>query len=140
MSALPPGAFVSGPHRSPTCRQHNAVPHGGAVVVSGTPGGPDLPDAGPVVLLVHRPLLGLTRAWYSYDEIARTSQSAGPLNTLPLELQAMQTNATTSVIYALGTFTTALSLAVILVCLLIVMLVHRRRTQPGVAPAPEWLE
>ena len=35
------------------------------------------------------------------------------LNTLPLELQAMQTNATTPVIYALGAMTTGLSLAVI---------------------------
>ncbi len=54
----------------------------------------------------------------SYDELARTSQSVGALNTLPLELQAMQTNATTPVIYALGTLTTALSIAVISICLI----------------------
>lgn len=49
----------------------------------------------------------------SYDEIARSSQAMGALNTLPLELQAMQSNATTPVIYALGTLTTALSFIVI---------------------------
>jgi putative spermidine/putrescine transport system permease protein len=43
----------------------------------------------------------------------------------------MQTNATTPVIYALGTLTTALSLAVILACLCLVLLVQRRRTQSG---------
>jgi putative spermidine/putrescine transport system permease protein len=53
------------------------------------------------------------RTSLSYDELARSSQALGALNTLPLELQAMQTNATTPVIYALGTLTTALSLVVI---------------------------
>ena len=55
-------------------------------------------------------LFGFTLA---YDELARSSQALGALNTLPLELQAMQTNATTPVIYALGTSTTALSLVMI---------------------------
>ncbi len=60
--------------------------------------------------LVGVALFGFT---LSYDELARSSQSMGALNTLPLELQAMQTNATTPVIYALGTLTTAFSLVVI---------------------------
>jgi putative spermidine/putrescine transport system permease protein len=60
--------------------------------------------------LVGVALFGFT---LSYDELARSSQAMGALNTLPLELQAMQTNATTPVIYALGTLTTALSLLVI---------------------------
>ena len=66
----------------------------------------------PIVLpsLVGVALFGFT---LSYDELARSSQALGALNTLPLELQAMQTNATTPVIYALGTLTTALSLVVI---------------------------
>ena len=51
--------------------------------------------------------------YLSYDELARSSQALGALNALPLELQAMQTNATTPVIYALGALTTALSLVVI---------------------------
>ena len=53
--------------------------------------------------LVGVALFGFT---LSYDELARSSQALGALNTLPLELQAMQTNATTPVIYALGTLTT----------------------------------
>jgi hypothetical protein len=66
-----------------------------------------------------------------YDEIARTSQSVGALNTLPLELQAMQTTATTPVVYALGALTTGLSLAVVLCCLLLVTVMQRRRARHG---------
>ena len=84
----------------------------------------------PIILpsLVSIGLFGFT---LSYDEIARTSQSVGALNTLPLELQAMQTNATTPVIYALGAMTTALSLLVIGATLIAVMAVARRRAQRG---------
>lgn len=84
----------------------------------------------PIVLpsLVGVALFGFT---LSYDEIARTSQSVGALNTLPLELQAMQTTATTPVIYALGALTTGLSLAVVLGCLLIVITLQRRRARHG---------
>jgi putative spermidine/putrescine transport system permease protein len=67
----------------------------------------------------------------SYDELARTSQSAGALNTLPLELQAMQGNATTPVIYALGTLTTALSIAVISICLIAALVLQWRRARHG---------
>ena len=84
----------------------------------------------PIILpsLVGVGLFGFT---LSYDEIARTSQSVGALNTLPLELEAMQTNATTPVIYALGAMTTALSLVVIAATLIAVMAVARRRAQHG---------
>src|SRR5580658_4882055 len=84
----------------------------------------------PIILpsLVGVALFGFT---LSYDEIARTSQSVGALNTLPLELEAMQTNATTPVIYALGTMTTALSLVVIGASLTAVLLVRRRRARYG---------
>jgi putative spermidine/putrescine transport system permease protein len=84
----------------------------------------------PIILpsLVGVALFGFT---LSYDEIARTSQSVGALNTLPLELEAMQTNATTPVIYALGTLTTALSLVVIVVSLVAVLLVRRHRARFG---------
>jgi putative spermidine/putrescine transport system permease protein len=78
--------------------------------------------------LVGVALFGFT---LSYDEIARTSQSVGALNTLPLELEAMQTNATTPVIYALGATTTALSFVVIGTSLLAVLLVRRRRARFG---------
>lgn len=67
----------------------------------------------------------------SYDELARTSQSVGALNTLPLELQAMQTNATTPVIYALGTLTTGLSVLVIATCLITALILQRRRARQG---------
>ena len=78
--------------------------------------------------LVGVALFGFT---LSYDEIARTSQSVGALNTLPLELEAMQTNATTPVIYALGAMTTGLSLFVIGACLLALMAVRRSRDRYG---------
>jgi putative spermidine/putrescine transport system permease protein len=84
----------------------------------------------PIILpsLVGVALFGFT---LSYDEIARTSQSVGALNTLPLELEAMQTNATTPVIYALGAMTTGLSLVVIGTSLMAVLLVRRRRAHYG---------
>lgn len=75
--------------------------------------------------------VGLFGFTLSYDEISRTSQSVGALNTLPLELEAMQTNATTPVIYALGAMTTALSLVVIGTSVLAVLLVRRRRARYG---------
>jgi putative spermidine/putrescine transport system permease protein len=84
----------------------------------------------PIILpsLVGVALFGFT---LSYDEIARTSQSVGAQNTLPLELQAMQTNATTPVIYALGAMTTGLSLVVIGTSLMALLLVRRRRARLG---------
>ena len=87
-----------------------------------------------VVLPITAPSLigvGLFGFTLSYDEIARTSQSVGALNTLPLELQAMQTNVTTPVIYALGAYTTALSLAVIGVSLGLAALIRRPRRRHG---------
>jgi putative spermidine/putrescine transport system permease protein len=84
----------------------------------------------PIILpsLVGVALFGFT---LSYDEIARTSQSVGALNTLPLELEAMQTNATTPVIYALGAMTTGLSLLVIGTALAAMLVVRRRRARLG---------
>jgi putative spermidine/putrescine transport system permease protein len=43
----------------------------------------------------------------------------------------MQGNATTPVIYALGTLTTALSIAVIAICLLAALLLQWRRARLG---------
>ncbi|MFO1049365.1 MAG: ABC transporter permease [Geminicoccaceae bacterium] len=84
----------------------------------------------PIVLpsLVGVALFGFT---LSYDELARSSQALGALNTLPLELQAMQTNATTPVIYALGTLTTALSLAVIGTSLSVLWWLRARQASKG---------
>jgi putative spermidine/putrescine transport system permease protein len=84
----------------------------------------------PIILpsLIGIALFGFT---LSYDEIARTSQSVGALNTLPLELEAMQTNATTPVIYALGAMTTFLSLAVIGTSVAGVLIVRAHRARLG---------
>ena len=55
-------------------------------------------------------LFGFTLSW---DELARSSQAIGAVNTLPLELQGLTTTVTKPDIYALGTVTTAVSFAVI---------------------------
>ena len=63
----------------------------------------------------------------SWDEIARTSQAIGDVNTLPLELQGLTTTVTTPAIYALGTVTTLVSLLVIALTLIGVTLLRRLR-------------
>jgi putative spermidine/putrescine transport system permease protein len=55
-------------------------------------------------------MFGFTLSW---DEIARTSQAIGDVNTLPLELQGLTTTVTNPSIYALGTLTTLISFVVI---------------------------
>ncbi|MFP4125478.1 MAG: ABC transporter permease [Alphaproteobacteria bacterium] len=82
--------------------------------------------------LVGVALFGFT---LSYDELARTSQAVGYENTLPLELQAMQANATTPVIYALGTLTTGLSFLVIVTTIGAVLWLRRRRARRVPTPA-----
>lgn len=67
-----------------------------------------LPLIGPSVVGIG--MFGFTLSW---DEIARSSQAIGDLNTLPLELQGLTTTVTTPAIYALGTLTTVISLLVI---------------------------
>ena len=72
-------------------------------------------------------MFGFTLSW---DEIARSSQAMGDLNTLPLELQGLTTTVTTPVIYALGTVTTVVSVAVMALTLGTLWLVQRRRRVP----------
>ena len=67
----------------------------------------------------------------SYDELARSSQAAGDLNTLPLELRGLTTTVTTPEIYALGSLTTGVSFAVIGLCLAVVLALRRRRQRLG---------
>jgi putative spermidine/putrescine transport system permease protein len=55
-------------------------------------------------------LFGFTLSW---DEVARSSQAMGDLNTLPLELEGLTTTVTNPQIYALGTVTTGVSFFVI---------------------------
>ena len=59
-------------------------------------------------------MFGFTLSW---DEIARTSQAIGDVNTLPLELQGLTTTVTTPAIYALGTVTTLVSFLVIAIAI-----------------------
>ncbi len=73
-------------------------------------------------------LFGFTLSW---DEIARSSQTMGEHNTLPMELQALTTTVTNPDIYALGTTTTAVSLAVISTALFAITLLNARQARQG---------
>lgn len=74
--------------------------------------------------LVGVALFGFT---LSYDEIARTSQAIGGLNTLPLELRGLTTTVTNPSIYALGALTTGISFLVIALALLSHWWLRKRR-------------
>ena len=80
-----------------------------------------LPLIGPSVVGIG--MFGFTLSW---DEIARSSQAIGDLNTLPLELQGLTTTVTTPSIYALGTVTTGISLLVVGLALLGAAALRRR--------------
>jgi putative spermidine/putrescine transport system permease protein len=80
-----------------------------------------LPMIGPSLVGVG--MFGFTLSW---DEIARSSQAIGDVNTLPLELQGLTTTVTTPAIYALGTTTTVLSLLVIFAALAGAQAMRRR--------------
>jgi putative spermidine/putrescine transport system permease protein len=69
-------------------------------------------------------MFGFTLSW---DEIARTSQAIGDVNTLPLELQGLTSTVTTPAIYALGTVTTLVSLLAIGITLGITFALRKRR-------------
>jgi putative spermidine/putrescine transport system permease protein len=69
----------------------------------------------------------------SYDEFARTLQTAGSLNTLPLEIWSMTLNVTSPSLYALGTVTTVISFVIIGVCLGTISRIQRRRADGAAA-------
>jgi putative spermidine/putrescine transport system permease protein len=73
-------------------------------------------------------MFGFTLSW---DEISRSSQAIGDLNTLPLELQGLTTTVTDPAIYALGTITTGVSLLVIAIALISVARLRARRAGRG---------
>jgi putative spermidine/putrescine transport system permease protein len=73
-------------------------------------------------------MFGFTLSW---DEIARTSQAIGDVNTLPLELQGLTTTVTNPAIYALGTLTTIVSFAVIGIAMLISAVLQRNKGKPS---------
>jgi len=68
-------------------------------------------------------LFGFTLSW---DEVARSSQAIGGLNTLPLELEGLTTTVTNPEIYALGTLTTGVSFLVIGSALALIQLLRKR--------------
>jgi putative spermidine/putrescine transport system permease protein len=68
-------------------------------------------------------LFGFTLSW---DEVARSSQAIGGLNTLPLELEGLTTTVTNPEIYALGTLTTGVSFVVIATALALIQALRRR--------------
>ena len=49
----------------------------------------------------------------SYDEYARTTLTIGRNNTLPLEIYALISSATSPMLFAIGTMTTAVSFLII---------------------------
>lgn len=63
----------------------------------------------------------------SYDEYARTTLTIGPKNTLPLEIYALISSATSPTLFAIGTLTTGASFLIIVVSLVVVMRMQRRR-------------
>jgi putative spermidine/putrescine transport system permease protein len=63
----------------------------------------------------------------SYDEYARTTLTIGPRNTLPLEIYALISSATSPTLFAIGTLTTAVSFLAIIISLLLVLRMQRRR-------------
>jgi putative spermidine/putrescine transport system permease protein len=81
-----------------------------------------LPLIGPSVIGIG--MFGFTLSW---DEIARTSQAIGDVNTLPLELQGLTSTVTTPAIYALGTVTTVVSFLVMGVTVGLAVLLGRRQ-------------
>jgi putative spermidine/putrescine transport system permease protein len=73
-------------------------------------------------------LFGFTLSW---DELARSSQAIGPVNTLPLDLQGLTTTVTQPDIYALGTVISVVSFTVIFVAVLTIRVLQRRQAAQG---------
>jgi putative spermidine/putrescine transport system permease protein len=73
-------------------------------------------------------LFGFTLSW---DELARSSQAIGSVNTLPLELQGLTTTVTKPDIYALGTVTSAVSFLVIFAALFAIRALQKRQERQG---------
>ena len=69
----------------------------------------------------------------SYDEYARTTLVIGERNTLPLELYALISSATSPTLFAIGTVTTGVSFLIIGMTLWRILRLQRRRA--GVVPS-----
>lgn len=72
--------------------------------------------------------VGMGAFTLSYDEYARTTLTIGPLNTLPLEIYALISSATSPTLFAIGTLTTAASFLIIATTIILVFRMQRRRT------------
>jgi putative spermidine/putrescine transport system permease protein len=64
----------------------------------------------------------------SYDEYARTTLVIGDRNTLPLEIYALISSATSPTLFTIGTVTTAVSLLIISLTLWRIYHIQRRRS------------
>lgn len=73
-------------------------------------------------------LFGFTLSW---DELARSSQAIGAVNTLPLDLQGLTTTVTNPDIYALGTVISAVSFTVITLALGTIHMLNKRQAAKG---------
>jgi putative spermidine/putrescine transport system permease protein len=67
----------------------------------------------------------------SYDEYARTTLTIGSHNTLPLEIYALISSATSPTLFAIGTLTTLVSLALIALTATAVWHLDRKRNAKG---------
>jgi putative spermidine/putrescine transport system permease protein len=65
----------------------------------------------------------------SYDEFPRSWLTAGPKNTLPIEIWTMTTNVTSPALYALGTVTTAISLTAIALAIGSIAYIQHKRSK-----------
>ncbi|MGE0226267.1 MAG: ABC transporter permease [Acetobacteraceae bacterium] len=63
----------------------------------------------------------------SYDEYARTTLTIGRLNTLPLEIYALISSATSPMLFAIGTLTTTVSFVIIGITVALVLRMQKRR-------------
>lgn len=84
----------------------------------------------PIILpgIIGVALFGFT---LSYDEFPRTVLTAGPRNTLPIEIWTMTTNVTSPALYAVGTLTTVVSFLVIAAALGTIVIIQRKRSASG---------
>jgi len=76
-------------------------------------------------------IIGVTMGAFtlSYDEYARTTLTIGPKNTLPLEIYALISSATSPTLFAIGTVTTATSFLAISITLFVIFRLQRRRAR-----------
>ena len=75
--------------------------------------------------------VGMGAFTLSYDEYARTTLVIGERNTLPLEIYALISSATSPMLFAIGTATTAVSFLVIGLALWRIFHIQKRRAGAG---------